>query len=369
MPPLPLGEIAQTVLSAPLSVTGWDDALKAIATATRSTSGHIIGIGATRTLAFNLITNPAEPDILRQFDTEVADYSDGNWRVAATAGPFDLRHEYHYAQIRTTARTDVYDHFAFGADIPYGCQTVLLNQSGLLIGLAVLRSQSDEPTTEDDRAIFGQLAPYALAAARLQRSLEEEGAQLMSGSLDAMSAIAFICDAQGRIQAKTRSADALLSDGGLVTLRDGLLALPSPTEHRELRRIMATMLGRDEPSMPTRAFWLGMDRPMRERRLCELFILPRKNFSFGFEPRLLITIRQAGDLAACERQLLSSLMGLTSAEAEIAMMLADGIPREATAQQRGTSLGTVSVQIKRLFEKAETNREAEFVALLNRLLR
>ena len=125
----------------------------------------------------------------------------------------------------------------------------------------------------------------------------------------------------------------------------------------------------DDPATVPYSLWLGMDRPIRERRLCEVFRLPRREFSFGFEPHLLVTIRTASDISGAERDAIRRLLGLTAAEADIAMMLVEGLPREIIAARRGTSAGTVSVQIKRLFEKTGVAREAELVALVRRLLR
>ena len=53
----------------------------------------------------------------------------------------------------------------------------------------------------------------------------------------------------------------------------------------------------------------------------------------------------------------------------MAVSLAEGIDRETIASARGSTLGTVNAQIKSLFRKADVSREAELVALLNRLLR
>lgn len=364
-----VAELAQIMMAAPLSTNGWHVALQALATATHSSSGQIIGIGPSRALAFNLVTDPVEADVINRFDTEVADYSSNNWRVAATAAPFEIRHEYHYEEVRRIAKTSVYDEFAHLANIPYGCQTVLHNQNGLLIGLAALRSYDDGPTTQEDRAMFGELAPYVLAAARMQRTLEEDAGRLVAGSLEAMSVAAFLCDSLGTVGATSAAGEAMLLDGGLIMKRDGQLALPRLAEHRALRLIMADMLHGEGAAPGCRSLWLGLDRPVRERRLCEIFALPRREFSFGFEPRLLVTIRMAGDISAKERDAVRTLLGLTAAEAEIAMMIAEGLPRETIAARRGTSTGTVSVQIKRLFEKTGTAREAELVALVRRMLR
>lgn len=62
-------------------------------------------------------------------------------------------------------------------------------------------------------------------------------------------------------------------------------------------------------------------------------------------------------------------MGLTRAEAEIAILAAEGYSRDEIANVRGATLNTIGSQLKSIFTKADVSREAELVALVNRLLR
>ena len=66
---------------------------------------------------------------------------------------------------------------------------------------------------------------------------------------------------------------------------------------------------------------------------------------------------------------LRAALGLTGAEAEIALRLANGESREHIAADRGTSAHTLGTQIKSILRKSEVGREAELTALVNRLLR
>ncbi|MCW2335875.1 DNA-binding CsgD family transcriptional regulator [Sphingobium sp. B2D3A] len=343
--------------------------MRALARETRSLSGQLLGIGSPTTLAFNLLTDPVNERLCRQFDSEVANYSHGNWRVAAASGPLDVRHEYHYDAIKAAQNTDIYDDFTHDANMPHGCQVVLVNDGQVMVGLAVLRTFQDGRTTEADRAVFTQAAPLMQSAVRMQRTLEGEGAKLLAGSLDTMNTAAFVCDGLGRVCATTRAGEALLRAEDLIMLRDERLTAPNSAEARELRMQIGAMLQAGDLALPSCGVWLGQQRPIAQRRLCEIFRLPAKPAALGFEPRLLVTVRAAGNIGAMERQALQRMMGLTRAETEIAMLLAEGTSREMIALQRSTSLGTVNIQIKRLFEKTGTNREAELVALINRLLR
>jgi DNA-binding CsgD family transcriptional regulator len=64
---------------------------------------------------------------------------------------------------------------------------------------------------------------------------------------------------------------------------------------------------------------------------------------------------------------LCDLFGLTSREAAIAMLLADGHGLEEIARRLRMAIGTARNHLKSVFEKTDTTRQAELVALLGRL--
>ncbi len=64
---------------------------------------------------------------------------------------------------------------------------------------------------------------------------------------------------------------------------------------------------------------------------------------------------------------LQAVFGLTKAEARLACELACGDTIEDIAEEHGVSISTARVQLKSIFAKTGTSRQAELVALLTRL--
>ena len=64
--------------------------------------------------------------------------------------------------------------------------------------------------------------------------------------------------------------------------------------------------------------------------------------------------------------LLRQLFGLTGAEAKLAARMAGGRSLEDLAGELGVTMGTARAQLRSIFAKTQTNRQAELVALLNR---
>src|SRR5919199_92663 len=63
-------------------------------------------------------------------------------------------------------------------------------------------------------------------------------------------------------------------------------------------------------------------------------------------------------------ELLRGTLGLTPAEARLAQRIACGDSLEEVAERYQVSLGTVRVQLKSIFQKTDTHRQAQLVSLL-----
>lgn len=355
-------------MSAPLEAGGWDNALKKMAHHTGSARGQLIAIGGARVFPFNWITD-ANPESTDEFVAIGGGDPAINWRVACAGAPFKIASEADYKRARAAMQFDVYNDWAERYEMPNGCQTVLLREGGTLFGLAALRTRADGETTEAQRAAFAEIAPFALAATRMQHALEHQGAALVAGALEAMNAAAFVCDGRGRVGALTAAAEDILHCGEGLRLTDNRLYGRRSTEDRALQSALARALVSAGVTGVIDRIWLQGDGGLMTGHLCEVFALPRREWSFGFEARILVVLRRPSELGGANRALIGQLLELTSAETDIAMLAAEGLSREEMALRRGTSFETVNVQMKSLFRKADVHREAELVALLNKLMR
>lgn len=355
--------LTEAFLAAPFEPAGWDLALKQLARSTRSSRTQLLAVGGPEAIPLNWTTDA--PDRFIENFVEIGGGSPSrNWRVASSGGVLDIVHEAHYDRVRQDMRADIYDDYVSHYDMPFGCQTVLMQAPGTFIGLATLRSATDRRTSTADRKVFTHAAPQALAAIRMQQAIEHQGMAMVAGALEAMQAIAFIFDSHGRVGGLTTNAEAWLGSRRSVQLAGGRLCAVRPGEARALDRCLAAVLKDDATAGPQR-LWLGGDA---RREYCELFPLPRRDWSFGFAPRAIMVVRAAREIDADRAELLEPLLDLTAAEAQVAIGLARGQSRQDIASARGVSVGTVNAQLKTIFRKSDVHREAELIALLCRLL-
>lgn len=355
-------EWADRFLSAALDPQQWDGALKAMAAATGSRHGQLIGFG-TGAAAFNWITDIDQSIVARSAQIDVG-MPDLNFRVAADQLPGrpEIVHEAHYDIARQALRADDYLDLCAEFDIFDGCQTRLLAGDDMMIGLAVLRDGKDGRTEQQDRDLFGHIAGHARTAVRLQRAIEQQGFALLAGTFEAMDRACWLVDATGRIGGMTPRAEALLSTSRLRVV-DGWLASDQPDETRRILRSIRAIMGRPVQVADPVAL---SDEQGGAAIILEFFPLPPQPWALPFAPHGIV-IARVGAPTDRHVQLLIRAFHLTRAEADIAIRLAAGLSRQEIAVGRGVSAETLKAQIRSIYEKTGCNRESQLVRIVGLL--
>lgn len=363
------GEIGNAFLAAPFAEDGWNIALRLFARRTGSTHAQLIGFGSETTL-FNFMPD-IDPAYQREFLEIEAWRPEVNWRVAATGGTLEVLSEAHYDVVRERAGTDEYEEHIRRWGGVHGCQTALIQGDGLLVGMASLRSEREGRTGKRDRKLFAAGAAHALAAVRMQQAMAQRGGEMTAAAFDAIGIAAFLLDRHGAVAALSAAAEAMVGDTaeGVLCLRRGRLGAVRRDADAVLQPALGRALAGASGGEAMQQYWIGAPHEAASGVLCELFRLPRREWDFGFDPRVLVVVRRAADIPAARTAPLRTALGLTAAEAEIALRLANGEARDAIAAERGTSPQTLGTQIKSILRKGEVGREAELAALVNRLLR
>ena len=134
-----------------------------------------------------------------------------------------------------------------------------------------------------------------------------------------------------------------------------------------------------EPQRATRALWQLLGGSVR---IEELRQAPRAVRNSGERPLIahirtfpglegeavgLLTLVDLDERFTPNCAILQAVFGLTKAEARLACELACGDTIEDIAEEHGVSISTARVQLKSIFAKTGTNRQAELVAVLTRL--
>lgn len=360
---MPLKDWNDLFLAAALEPDRWPEALAEMAVRTGASHGQLIGVGGARDIPFNIVTD-LEERRLREFVELDGGSPALNFRVAASVqgmarGNYDaLLHEVDYDAALPLLQSNRYVQWCDEVDIPYGCQTNLVVDRAGFIGLATLRKRRDGRTNARQRKIFAEASVAARRAVRLQERLEGEQALLLAGAFEAIAATAYILDGAGRLQAMTRSAEQLLSDGH-VALRDGYLeAAGTPLSLGQAAATLVAADGMDHVRL--RLDNLRSPQPL----FLEGFRLPAHAWSLGRTPQSIIVVKPPARDRAGIAALLSILYRMTAAEADVAIRLFEGKSRAEISDARSVTVETIRGQIKTIYAKTGAAGEAALMRLL-----
>lgn len=358
--------LADAFNAAALDSSGWPKALTRLAEATGSRAGQLLGTGAGG--GFNWLIDP-EPDWIDDIVAAGGLNPAINPRIDAglKSPALQLITDRDIITNEERRRNPLYADYLDRYDRPFICATSLFNEPGNWVGLAVLRTRAQGEIDRKQSRVLASLAPHVRAAVRTQIALENQGGLILAGALETLSLTVFICDRAGRVREMTRSAEALLSAGAVLSLRHGQLRAADRAEAdalaKAIHRAAAGLAASEAPASSTIVIRRAGEPPL----VLDVSALPAQRFAFGFEPRVLVLVREARPNPARVLLLLQSAFRLTEAEAQVALQLAEGQAPEAIAATRGVSVGTVRSQLKMVYAKLGVHRQSELVAYLNHL--
>lgn len=355
---------AERLQAAGLGQTSWEAALDGLAAVTGSTGAQLIGLGSQATVPLNVMTG-VPPETGRDFvavgggDPAV----NSRVRIGARAAELEVLDETAFTTETDMRLNPDYAEWIRAWDMHHTCLTNLVKAPDRHAGLALLRSERQGNVDDEQKRAFAVLAAHARSAVRTQMALESQGAELLAGAMEAVRATAFFCDAAGRVQGMTLSAEAMLSAGDVLRLSDGgVLTTACERDRAGFEMALAAAVDGDAPAFAVAARRLDSD----DKAFIEAAPLPPV-CAPGFGARALVIVH---GLEADETRMAvaaGSIYGLSAGEAAIAAQLAAGRSPAAIAHDRQVSLGTVRTQVRRIYEKVGVSSQLELAARLPRL--
>ena len=355
--------VIQAFQTAAVGTGSWTDALAALAALTGSRSGQLIGLGDESAVPFNWVTETS-PEHVEEF----VQVDGGNPRVnprvraGSRSAPLQVLAEADFTDPNERLRPDYAD-FVRRQDIPWICLASLVREPELLIGLAVLRTERQGHIDDARKRLFGLVAPHAEQAVRTQMALQGQGADLVAGAMEALSMAVFVCDAQGRVRAMSPQAEAVLSSGGHLRLRNGQLAAITDADTRMLRlALRSAAFARLQTGPPT--VMVLNDATGVAPLLVEVATLPGDHNAFGLGVAALLIVRNPRNAEGRAARMARALYGLTQAETAVVADLVNGLDPQTIARRSGVSVGTVRTHIRHIFEKAGVRTQGQLISAI-----
>jgi DNA-binding CsgD family transcriptional regulator/PAS domain-containing protein len=220
----------------------------------------------------------------------------------------------------------------------------------------------DDPA---ERGALARLCPNLRAAASLREQLRELRLErdACAQLLDRLPVGVLIVDARARVVTSNRVARDILARVDGLSLRDGLEAA-NATDTAELRRAVAAVVGHAAGTATRER--LRLLRPSGARPwMVEVTRVERDGADGAArDAAAAVVISDGRQVVRPSPEALQAYFELTPAEAELATLLASGLPLTRAAGRRRVSRNTARGQLKRIFAKTETNRQAELVRLI-----
>jgi len=249
--------------------------------------------------------------------------------------------------------------FILGADI--------VADDGANCRLRITRAPTEQNFSDWDKALCQALLPHLRRAVNLHSHIEviETERQLYSTTMDRMWVGTVVLNEKGAVMRTNSVADAILTEKDGLRISQGGLHADFPAEDRVLQRLVKVALSSSGgvPAVPEamtvtrRAGRAGLGVLVRPIPL-------RERFERRCRPSVVAFIRDPERRSHPPQELIRKLFGLTSSEAILALLLADGLTLDEAAERLGIRKNTSRAHLRSIFAKTGVRRQTTLVHLL-----
>ena len=264
-------------------------------------------------------------------------------------------------------RSEAYNEMA-RAEVQNGLNMRLALPDGAKITWQIADPVGGGDWVSDQLGVIEALKPHLLHFARVRRALVQ--ADALGRSMEAMlenNQVGVVqLDRRGRIVAASDAALAHLRDGDLDDEGGGLRA-PSTINDTELQSLLAGALGASAAGRRGGSMRLRRAHPAPPLMMHVTPIVARASDCGPGRVAALAVIVDPERQARVDPGLLTGVLGLTPAEAEVAALLAGGLTPRQVGATSGRGEGTIRWHLHHIFAKLGIERQAQLVRLVRAL--
>ena len=224
--------------------------------------------------------------------------------------------------------------------------------------------RGDDPFTPEDATRLGRVGPYLAKIVSLALKFTAFDLTSKLSALERVSSAAVVIDATGRARQMNESAQDLLGDD--FNLVQGRPAARDPASNRRLQQLVSLALHAERGSAQAFAP-IVLDRDEAPWLLVDAMPVTAFGSDLFSSGRVILLLTDLTSMQRPDLTRLSVAFGLTQAEAKLAAQLGIGVGLDAAATSLGVSRETARSQLKAVFAKTNTHRQAELAALVARL--
>lgn len=263
---------------------------------------------------------------------------------------------------------DFYDWFKKSGGY-YVAGATLFNENDRQAAIAVQRGREKGKWSKRRMELLTELVPHLQRALKIHREfsrlkIQETALQI---GLDKMVMGLALFDEQGQVMYTNPMAETILSSHPAIQRQGDRIIATHPEDGRKLKMLLDHAI-QDMLSETFQPQAAGL-RSGNGRGPLPVLVTSVKPDDKMADPeagriRAAIYFGDPTHSHPILPETLTETYGLTSAEAWVAISIANGLSLEDVAEQSGTSINTARSQLRSIFRKTNTSRQAELVKLL-----
>jgi DNA-binding CsgD family transcriptional regulator len=266
-------------------------------------------------------------------------------------------------------RTAYYQEFGSHYDLVRALIGTLENSSNAWSVITVSGSERRGAFDDSDVALLEPLLPHVRQAIQLHTRLlaARHAATDLATAIDQLQRAVLVIDHDGRVSFMNRAAAMLTSARDGLSVEHGELFASRAADTMRLRALVAEALRTSSGAMSGAGGVLAIGRPSGLRPLV-LLIAPaarqRPLIGETQQAAALVFVTDPERVAVPEIDTLKTVFGLTTAEAHMTTLIAQGHPLHHVADRLRITPQTARSRLKVVFQKTNTHRQAELVRLV-----
>jgi len=361
-----------TLYEAALEPELWREAIEGLLRMVDAQIGHLYFLerNSGRVTSSIMLGPGHKREDIEQIDADYSGYYrtiDPRQAVAARAGVGEwiLCHE-HWDEA-FVRRSEFFNDFLIPSGMRYllGARVGDMDEHSVFIGM--LRAVGHRPFGEDEVRRIKRIEHHLARAARLYFKSEGLRRKLDSGlaALDALDFAALIVDQIGAVHFANSATEGLLRRKGVaLKVRGSRLSHAVP----EINVRLETLLREAVVGGKGGGMRLSRGREGPDLHLLVVPLSARSRLAAPWQmPLALLLVSDPTTRRMPPDRFLRLLFGLSPTEVRLAEALVAGLSPGEYAADAGVSMNTVRTQIRSMFEKTRTRRQADLVKLLTSL--
>jgi DNA-binding CsgD family transcriptional regulator len=342
----------------------WSKVLGDLLPLIKGTGAALVSFTPAKDIAFSF--SAGIPDAML---ADLPKYRGMNIRVDAVraAGPMKICVDYDHISEKEMASHPYYTNFLARYGHGYYAGAILLPGPENETGFFALRKREQGPFLKHDVAAMETLLPHLRRAIEIGMRVEylEKNWSLDRTVLQRINVGVVALRKDGKVLFANDAAIRIGATSDGLTLTDNGLRAARTLDDEKLQQLIAK--GLEAPAGP-RTGGQGelISRPSGLKPYA-VSVFPwdsPETIYFGKYAKVLVLIRDSSAIPNHSEAQIAKLIGLTPAEARLARKLLDGETLQTGAKKIGIAANTARTQLRSIFRKTDTRRQADLIRVL-----